>query len=402
VAPAPAILVADAAPNISRVSVTDSAVVTPPVEAAPAMTTASPTSAVTDSPSGVAAAVVSLPAPPTAASVALEKACGAAARQRARDASSGKDAAIQRLGRYITAVIGRRAGNKTLEAATSLVASAAAMEDENEDFQVVIHVSGVSSGGDLGWASIYGQGSYVDPDALRVFGNVHQFCRGRDLLSRAHLHTDAPPARLMGTCHRGGRPLARPSTPAPLPTSAEDQDYLEAFTSPADSFLPPPLSVQRLARQVARGRSSSRSSSFLDDGLPVGAPSTRDGASAAASPSAGDEGGAGSEEEGDNDEAVAQLLPFVLELVTAPEHRTPRKSAVAFMKDLYLERRAPVQLVRATLKAAIIFCAMRFGLAPRNIQEGFSRWWPHQLVPNQSADGEVVAYLCYQLAISHG
>eukprot|EP00168_Porphyra_purpurea_P011145 TRINITY_DN2811_c0_g1_i1.p1 TRINITY_DN2811_c0_g1~~TRINITY_DN2811_c0_g1_i1.p1 ORF type:complete len:279 (-),score=52.32 TRINITY_DN2811_c0_g1_i1:184-1020(-) len=61
------------------------------------------------------------------------------------------------------------------------------------------------------------------------------------------------------------------------------------------------------------------------------------------------------------------------------------------MTDLFLDRRVPVQLLRVKLKAVIILCAMRFGLAPRTIQEGLSRWWPHQLVSSRSADGEAVA-----------
>jgi len=37
-----------------------------------------------------------------------------------------------------------------------MVAKASALEDGNEHRQVVIHLSGVSAGGDLGWASFYG------------------------------------------------------------------------------------------------------------------------------------------------------------------------------------------------------------------------------------------------------
>ena len=50
-----------------------------------------------------------------------------------------------------------------------------------------------------------------------------------------------------------------------------------------------------------------------------------------------------------------------------------------------------MQLLRATLKAAIMFCAMRFGLSTRQIMEGFLRWWAHRIVANQGDDGAVVA-----------
>jgi len=382
---------AAAASALAAPGVAGGGIVTPPSLTTTATLTATPTSTVAGTASAMAAAVATEPAAPTAAFVALEEARGAAARARARAASSGQSLAMQRLGRYITAVNGRRVGAKTLEAAASMVSSAATMEDDNDNLQVVVHVSGVSTGGDLGWASIYGQASYVDPDVLRVFGQAHQFCRGRDVLSRVRLGKNAPPARLVGTCHRGGRPSPSPSAVTPIATSAEDEEYLEVFTSPADAILPPPLSIQRLARQVARARSASRSSSSLHDGLPGGAPPTDGAEGGAGSSSTGADGGAGSSDEGDETGVVAALLPFVLESMTKPDPQTPRKSAVAFMTDLFRNRRAPVQLVRATVKAIIIFFAMRFGLAPRNIQEGFSRWWPHQIVADQSGDGEVVA-----------
>ena len=61
------------------------------------------------------------------------------------------------------------------------------------------------------------------------------------------------------------------------------------------------------------------------------------------------------------------------------------------MTDLFLNRRAPVQLLRATLKAVIMFCAMHFGLSPRPSMEGISRWWVHRIVSRQADDGAVVA-----------
>jgi len=65
--------------------------------------------------------------------------------------------------------------------------------------------------------------------------------------------------------------------------------------------------------------------------------------------------------------AAGGLLPFVLETVRPPLPHSPTKSATSFLTDLFLNRRAPVQLLRATLKAVIIFFAMRFGLSTRLI-----------------------------------
>ena len=292
---------------------------------------------------------------------------------------------MQRLGRYINAVNGRSVSNKTLNAAAAMVASASTLEDGNDNLQFVIHVSGVSTVGDLSWASIFGQGAYVDPDALRVFGQAHQFCRGRDVLSRARLPADAE-ARLVGTLHRGHKAVPTPSSPTPIAATAEDEEILDAFTSPTDDILPPPVSIQRLARKVARARSVSPSSSPVGDGLPD--PSS---ASSAVHSSTVSDGGAASGVEGDGEQLPGAGIPFVLESITPPAPVTPIKSEVAFMTDLFLNRRAPVQLLRATLKAVIMFCAMRFGLSPRQIMEGFSRWWVHRIVALQAEDGAVVA-----------
>jgi len=293
---------------------------------------------------------------------------------------------MQRFCRYINAVNGRNVSAKALQAAAAMVANAAAVEDGNDNLRVIIHVSGVSAGGDLGWASVYGQGPYVDPDVLRLFGQAHTFCRGRDVLTRNRFTADTP-ARLVGTLHRGGRrAAATPSNPAPLPASAEEEEQLEVFTSPADFALPPPLSIQRLARQVARAKSASRSSGSLNEGASDG-----EDEGGVARFSTGADGGAATGDMSNTTEAVSPLLPFVLECVSAPDPVAPLLSALAFMSSLFFHRRAPVQLLRATLKAVVIFSAMRFELAPRLIQEGFSRWWAHKIVPNQSDDGTVVA-----------
>jgi len=67
------------------------------------------------------------------------------------------------------------------------------------------------------------------------------------------------------------------------------------------------------------------------------------------------------------------LLPFELETVHAALPHNPPKSATSFLTDLFLNLRAPLELLRATIKAVSILFAMRFGLSTRLIQEGFFR-----------------------------
>jgi len=403
-AAAPSISVAAAvAPDVNTSAVATQTANTAPVAAAvlPASTPAVATpsvvspsavaSAMTDStgagggPGTGTAAVVNPAVRGTAAFVALKEASGATARARGRAVNDNRTVAMQRLGRYINAVNGCSVSSKTLEEAAAMVASASAMEDSNDNLQVVIHLSGVSAMGDLSWASLFGQGAYVDSDVLRVFGQAHQFCRGRDVLSRARLSVDAE-ARLVGTLHRGQSAIPTSSSPTPVAATAEDEEMLDVFTSPVDSILPPHVSIQRLARVVARARSASRSGSPMDD-----APPGRSSVGSAAHSSTVSDGGTASGGDSDGAQLAGVGIPFVLESITPPAPVTPIKSAVDFMTDLFLNRRAPVQLLRATLKAAIMFCAMHFGLSTRQIMEGFSRWWVHRIVANQADDGAVVA-----------
>jgi len=332
-----------------------------------------------------APAVVSTGVRSTDAFAALQEASGAAARACGRAVTINQTAAMQRLGRYINAVNGRSASGKTLNDVAAMVASASAVEDGNDNLQVVIHISGVSTVGDLSWESIFGRGAYVDPDVLRIFGKAHQFCRRRDVLSRARLAADAA-ARLVGTIHRGQNAVPTPNSPTPIATTAEDEEMLDAFTSPADDILRPPVSIKRLARKVARAHSASPSSSPVGDILPD--PSS---AGSAVNFSTVSDVGAASGVEGDRAQLPGAGIPFVLESITPPAPVTPVKSAVDFMTDLFLNRRAPVQLLGATLKAVIMFCAMHFGLSPRQIMEGFSRWWVHLILDLQVEDGAVVA-----------
>jgi len=332
-----------------------------------------------------ATAVGSTAARGTAAFEALKEASGAAARARGRAVNDNRTVVMQRLWRYITAVNGCSAPTKALEDAAAMVASASALEDGNDNVQVVIRLSGVSATGDLSWASLFGQGAYVDPDVLRVFGQAHQFFRGRDVLSRARLSADSE-ARLVGTLHRGQAAVPTSSSPPPISSTAEDEEILDSFTSRADSILPPHVSIQRLARMVARAHSASRSSSPLDD-VPPG----RSSAGSAVHSSTVSDGGAASGGDSVGAPLAGVGIPFVLESMTLPPPVTPIKSAVDFMTDLFLNRRAPVQLLRATLKAVIMICAMHFGLSPRQIMECSSRWWVDRIVARQAEDGAVVA-----------
>jgi len=312
----------------------------------------------------------------TAAFVALKEASGAAARAQEHAVKKNQTVAMQRLGRYINAVNGYSVSSKTREEAAAMIASASAMEDSNENLQVVIHLSGVSAIGNLSWASLFGQGAYVDPDVLHVFGQAQQICHGRDVLSRARLSAD-PEARLVGTLHRGHSAIATSSSPTPIAATAEDKEILEAFTPPVDSILHPHVSIQRHARVVARARSAS--------------PPGRSSVGSAAHSSTVSDGRAASGGDSDGAQLAGVGMLCVLENIPPPALVTPIKCAVDFIKGLFFNRRAPVQLLRATLKAAIMFCAMRFGLSTRQIMEGFSRWWVHRIVANKGEDGAVVA-----------
>ena len=347
--------------------------------------------------------------PQTAAAAALAAAVasvgGAAARARARASTSGMSPEARRVGKYLGAILGARASDKTASDTAALIGLAGRIEDNNSGLRFIVHASGVSRAGDLGWASLYGEEGYVDPDVLRVFGQAHAFVRGREVLTRSGLLDGTPMPRLVGTSHRGGMRPAPTALPPPVP-SAEDEEYLDTMTSPMDDMLPPSVDIQRLARQVARARSASQSSAEVDDERPLKESTGRASASGTASDASASAHANAIEDAPVDQNCVAAaggrmdgsaislaaggLLPFVLETVRPPPPHQPSTSSIGFIADLFLNRRAPVQLLRATLKAVIIFFAMRFGLSTRLIQEGFSRWWAHQLVLTQEASGAVV------------
>jgi len=360
---------------------------TSPARRAPAASSGAP------SPCGIVAA---------SPAAMLEASSAAAAQARARAHTSAMAMALRRLSKYAMVVKGSKVSDKALEELASVVKFASQFEDAEPGLQLVVHLSGVTPGGELGWASIYGDGAYVDPDVLRVFAIAHQFCRGRDLLVTTGLAANCPPARLAGTLHRDGVPPT-PLSAAPPSPSVADLEFMDATLEPQlDRVRPPSVGIQRLARQAARARSASTSwsASPPPDGgsrdVWVGSSPVNGRDAVAAS---GRTNSSGVECGGDEDGArVARLLsgfgadgllPFVLETLRPPEPVTASFLAVDFMSRIF-KRRAPITLLRTVLQAAILFFAMKFKKGVRVINEGFSRWWAHQLILDQSESGEVM------------
>jgi len=303
-------------------------------------------------------------APKTAAAAALaaafSSAGGAAARARARAATNGISPEARRVGKYLSAFLGTRASEKPVSDIAALIGLSGRIEDNNAGLRFVVHASGVSPAGDLGWASLYGEERTVDPDVLRVFGQAHAFACGREVLTRSGLPDGSPLLPLVGTNHRGGlRPA--PSALPPRVPSAEDEEYLDTMKSPADNFLAPSVGIQRLARQVARARSASQSSAEVQDERPLkegsgSASASGEASVASASASASamevaslEQGGVAAAGRPIDGSAISRaaggLLPFVLETVRPPLPHNPSKSVTSFLTDLFLNRRAPVQLL---------------------------------------------------------
>jgi len=335
----------------------------------------------------------------------LAASSAAAAQAGARAESGIKALLLHRLGRYVNAVNGGRVADKVVADLAAVVACAGRIEDAESGLQLVIHLSGVSPSGQLGWASIYGDGAYVDPDVLRVCGQVHQFCRGRDALMATDLPVSGPPARLVGIHHRNGVQPS-PRSPAPIAPSVDDLEFMDATLAPQlDGVRPPPVDIQRLARLAARARSASasRSASPPSEGMPN---ETRDGASASVARSgrsaAGASGAAsrnGTDDGGGPSAARVEhllagfgadgLMPFVLETLRPPKPHVPSLAAIDFMARIFLNRRAPITLLRGVLQAAVLFFAMRFKKGLKVVNEGFARWWAHQLILEQTVTGEL-------------
>jgi len=86
---------------------------------------------------------------------------------------------------------------------------------------------------------------------------------------------------------------------------------------------------------------------------------------------------------------VPGVVPFVLETMSPPKPHKPSISAFRFMATIMLNRRAPITLLLAVLRASMLVFLMRFGEGMRSIHEGFARWWERELLLEQTESGEL-------------
>eukprot|EP00168_Porphyra_purpurea_P011321 TRINITY_DN2879_c0_g1_i2.p1 TRINITY_DN2879_c0_g1~~TRINITY_DN2879_c0_g1_i2.p1 ORF type:complete len:309 (-),score=72.22 TRINITY_DN2879_c0_g1_i2:803-1729(-) len=220
---------------------------------------------------------------------------------------------------------------------------------------------------------------------------------------------------MVGTSHSGGVLPSVAAPPSPSPSTA-DLDLLHAMMAPQlDDINPPPLDIQRLARLAARAEEASRSSSPFSDQLPL----TDDSATPAAGASSGggladSEGGGGCNDDVQGGGRTNQMggkrflegldvpgvVPFVLETLSPPKPHKPSISAFRFMATILRNRRAPITLLRAVLRAAMRFYDMRFGQGMRSIHESFFRWWARQLLLEQTESGEMEENTSWPLGVA--
>lgn len=145
---------------------------------------------------------------------------------------------------YVAAAKGvERVDDKTLAATADLVAAAKKLEELSPTLRMMVHMSGVDSSDAVTFASIGGTDRAVDSDVLRVMSRVHQFVRGRESLRGVTLPVGGRPAQLVDDDSQGY---------GTLPADMTLKDCVDLMTSAADDFLPPPLSVQRMARRLSR------------------------------------------------------------------------------------------------------------------------------------------------------
>jgi len=245
-----------------------------------------------------------------------------------------------------------RVDDPTLQAAAAMVSAANTIEKINPEVRLLVHMSGVDPAGSIAWANIYGAGRAVDSDVLRVMSQVHQFIRGRDSLRGITLPIGGEPARLVDD---------ESIIDGVLPDGMTTKDYLDIMTSAVDADLPPPLSIQRMARRMSRtaaGLSIDRLNSESDS--------------------------SGPEDWG--------RLPFTLESADPPPPYQPSEKACSFMETLMIANNTTALLVRLTLWAAVSHLTGRVQTLPRYVTECTARWWPHKLptavVPNDGLPGE--------------
>jgi len=306
-------------------------------------------------------AASSAPAATVPVSGAAGTAAGAAAaRERGAAAASNRNSPLmRRLAKYVSAVTGKGASAVPTAALRALGALVAAAEEAEAHLGLglLVHASGVDAAGNVGFLILAGKGKYADPDVLRVLSDVHQFARAGDVLPKDKLASGSRSARLVGAATR--------PTPvvAPLPAiSDEDMELNELMTSPFDDDLPPPVEWQRLARRVCRSRShtpphaSEEETDRSTDAIP--APATTS-------------------------------MPFQVESILPPPVYMPEQEIEDILREL-MGMAAASKLVRNILKVIVILLAAKFGVHPRMMQEGLSRWWSHRLIVNPAGDGQVV------------
>jgi len=289
--------------------------------------------------------------PPLGARLSLAE--HARSRARSRAARNDKHPALHRLSRFVSAVKGvGRVDDATLEATAGSVAAATSIQTRNPTLRVMVHMSGVDPAGSIAWASIYGTGRAVDSDVLRVMSQVHQFIRGRDSLRGIALPVGGDPARLVdddSTMH------------GELPDGMSVKDYLDIMTSVTDDDLPPPLSVQRMARHMSR----------------TAAGMSEDGPNSESDSSGGEDWG---------------KLAFTHESLDPPAPYQPSENAISFLRTLMVANTTTALLVRLTLWEAVSHLTGRVQTVPRYITECTARWWPHKVtmgaVPNDGLPGE--------------
>jgi len=277
----------------------------------------------------------------------------ALSRARSRAARGSQNPALHRLSRYVAAVKGvGRVDDPTLQATAAMVSAASTIEKINPEMRLLVHMSGVDPAGSVAWANIYGAGRAVDSDVLRVMSQVHQFIRGRDSLRGITLPIGTEPARLVDDDS---------IIDGVLPEGMTTKDYLDIMTSAVDADLPPPLSIQRMARRMSRTAA----------GLSI------------------DKLNSESDSSGSEDWV---WLPFTLESAVPPPPYQPSEKACSFMETLMVANHTTALLVRLTLWAAVAHLTGRVQTLPRYVTECTARWWPHKLpaavVPNDGLPGE--------------
>jgi len=116
----------------------------------------------------------------------------AGARRRGANGASVSTLLHKRLSLSVSAVKGGTLLENAVKNLASVFLAASRVGDTHPELRSVVHLSGVLAGGELGWASLFGDNAYVDPDVLRFFGQAHHVFRARDVLQRTSLFASCP------------------------------------------------------------------------------------------------------------------------------------------------------------------------------------------------------------------